>query len=506
MSLSPDTRSNISIPTGYLLGRFISPDLWQEARQTLDLMIETAESIEEKGLDQPRAFKLHSIVKEILGAIDNTELRGTLYCQLEEIKTIGQGIVSSDENERWNQVAIKVANFLLKVKEKSKNESAIDENLFQLPSKKPPAIRIWEHNNKAKEAQRLLESNRAEFKNFPSTKEETESLRALRVPISKMSDFKPASCTQMLSETVQMPSCSVEIACTIGQRRTMEDRYVATPFSFQANGQVFQAELFGVFDGHNGITTVEFVKNAIAQRLREKLEQFLHNKDLNEDDIFYALKEAVSSLHQDIQSTENDDGTTAVFGFKLADELWVANIGDSRAYLNRNGKLIPMSIDQKPYLVKEKWSDIYHNNEYAQQLFDIGVEISKDPAKDLIAVKNRTKMFLSHHYKEGNRDHKVLGIFEQLHLDMTRSIGDLFFDHWKKYTPEIFRQKLLFGDELIFQSDGVTAHMKSVVKAVENDKKNGFSTQQTVEDLVHASLNSGDNVTAMIVSFNRATC
>ena len=40
------------------------------------------------------------------------------------------------------------------------------------------------------------------------------------------------------------------------------------------------------------------------------------------------------------------------------------------------------------------------------KLFDIGVDISKDPAKYLIAVKNRTKMFLSHHDKEGNRYYK----------------------------------------------------------------------------------------------------
>ena len=508
MSLSADTRSNISIPTDYLLGHFISAKLWPEARETLDLMIDTAENIEEKGFDQPRAFKLYSIVKEILGSCDNTELCSTLYGQLKEIKAIGFGIISSDEYVKWTQIADKVASFL----EKTKNEVA-DESPFQLPKKKAPSIRIWEHNHKAKEAQRLLESNSTGFNSYPATIQEKDRLKALRVPVSKMSEFidnpnnKPLERVQLLSETVQMPSCSVEIASTIGQRPYMEDRYLATPFSFQANGQVFQAELFGLFDGHNGVTTVEFVQNAIAQRLQEKLEELLKNKDLTETAIFYALKETVSSLHEDVQSNRNKDGTTAVIGFKLAnaDKLYIANVGDSRAYLNRNGKLIPLSIDQKPYLVKEESQNIYYNNEYAHQLFKRGIEISKDLNEDYIRMVNESKMFLSPpQFAEGNLYHMQLGISGECYLDMTRSIGDLYFDPWKKFTPEIFSQTVLYGDQLIIHSDGVNAPMKSVVKVVEDDKRNGFSTRQTVEDLVHASLDSEDNITAMIVSFHHA--
>lgn len=503
----------MSLPTDYSLGHFIPSRAWQEAKQTLDLIIETAEEIEDKGLAPERASKLYSIAKDILESSDNGELNDMLECGLGEINAIALGIQSLSERSQLAQVANQITSFMNNFSELLENDAALIDFDFQLMvKKKSPSIRIWEHNNKAKETQRLLESRRTNFANYPATKEDKEKLKELRVPISSMSDFlknpdsDPTDRFHFLSEGVTMQSCSVEIACAIGLRPYMEDRYVAMPFSFDANGQDYEAELFGVFDGHNGSRIAEYVQRSIAKRLREKLELRLNNKDVNEDDIFYALKEAVSSLHNDIQSKGYEDGTTAVIGFKLteSDELWVANIGDSRAYLNRNGKLIPMSIDQKPYLVKEKWEEIYHENEYVRQLYKKDVAISKNLHKELRGVLEGSKMVLSHFDRVGNVFHMQLGITGEHHLDMTRSIGDLSFDKWKKSTPEIFRQKILPGDQLIMHSDGVAVDMKSVVKIVENDKNSGFSAKETVEDLVHASIVDGDNITAMIISFNLA--
>jgi serine/threonine protein phosphatase PrpC len=503
MSLSSNP---ISIPTDYSLGHFISDDLWSETKQTLDLMTEIAEHIEEVDPTPHRAVKLYSIVQEILGSNNLSELESTLSCQLKEIKAIGNGIVPADEKAQWMQIKSKIASLL----EKSTREPPLNKSIFQFAKKKSPPKRIWEHNRKAKEAQRLLERIKMEFEGFPSTHKEKEDLRARRDLISSMSDFKenpkelPLNRVQILSETVQVRSSSVEISCTIGQRAKMEDRSIATRFSFQANGEVFEAELFGVLDGHGGISTVEYVKDSIAKRVQERLEDYLQDEAPNEEGIFYALKEALSSLHDDIkEAAKFKDGTTAVIGFKLADsdELWVANIGDSRAFLNRKGKLIPMSIDQKPYYIEETWKEkVRYNNEYLNQLIRMGVEESIDPSEELEDLRKKLGMVYSRQYTENNLHHVLLGL-PQHNLDMTRSIGDISFDPWKKHSPEIFRQKLLPGDQLIMHSDGIKDDMSAIVDVVENDKRNGFSTKQTVEDLVHASLYSEDNITAMIVSF-----
>jgi protein phosphatase 1G len=47
-------------------------------------------------------------------------------------------------------------------------------------------------------------------------------------------------------------------------------------------------------------------------------------------------------------------GTTAVVALVADNMLYVANAGDSRCVLSRNGKAVDMSIDHKPDMPSEK--------------------------------------------------------------------------------------------------------------------------------------------------------
>ena len=43
-----------------------------------------------------------------------------------------------------------------------------------------------------------------------------------------------------------------------------------------------------------------------------------------------------------------NDGSTAIVSFFRGNQLFVANVGDSRAVLMSHGEAVPMSFDQKP--------------------------------------------------------------------------------------------------------------------------------------------------------------
>lgn len=483
--------------------------IYSNALQSIDVtlgMISTAivsySKMQGSSPSQEKAVKFINMFKVIVAAKNDDDLCRVLNAQLIEVSALAWSAQPSTEKEQLSNIAVKIKTTLEMIKG--------DSNPY-LPAKaekkiQPVALRIEAHNQRAIAAQKLLETEREEFDHYPLKEEEKQKFKANRTSVATMKDFiankdlsKPA---QILSETIPMHTCSVEVACTIGQRATMEDRYIAVPFKFTANGITYPAEIFGVLDGHGGPETTEVVSDMIAWRMKEELEARLENKNVDEDAVFYSLKETISSLHEDAIRQKSTGGTTAVIGFKVAnsDELYVANIGDSRAYLNRNGKPIPMSIDQKPLL--QKSSDSLIPNEYANQLFNKGIEISQDPKEDAENISNGKKMVLSFAYEADNHYGMRLGIFEKLHYDMARSIGAPL-DQWKKHTPEIFKQIVVKGDQLILQTDGIPADMSAVAEIVQKDKENGVSPQETAACLVQASIPAGDNTTAMIISFDK---
>jgi len=114
--------------------------------------------------------------------------------------------------------------------------------------------------------------------------------------------------------------------------------------------------LFGVMDGHG-----EF-GHLVAQFVQDNLPVYLAaEKNLKEDPEKY-ITLAVKKMCDKLAETNINiafSGTTAVFGVKIDQKLYVGNIGDSRCVVCRqtaNGEIesIALSIDQKPDNPKEK--------------------------------------------------------------------------------------------------------------------------------------------------------
>ncbi|XAR53052.1 Phosphoprotein phosphatase [Bertholletia excelsa] len=120
----------------------------------------------------------------------------------------------------------------------------------------------------------------------------------------------------------------------------MEDYHVAK--FVHHNGR--ELGLFAIYDGHLGDSVPTY------------LQKHLFSNILKEGEFWTAPGRAISKAYertdQAILSHSPDlgrGGSTAVTAILInGQQLWVANVGDSRAVLSRNGQAIQLSIDHEP--------------------------------------------------------------------------------------------------------------------------------------------------------------
>ncbi|XP_009773017.1 putative protein phosphatase 2C 24 [Nicotiana tabacum] len=171
--------------------------------------------------------------------------------------------------------------------------------------------------------------------------------------------LSPLNNLTLLVQSVVSPKFGFTSVC--GRRRDMEDAVAIHP-SFCQMKQENSGELhyFAVYDGHG----CSHVATKCEERLHELVKEELENNEGNDqwelamDRSFDRMDKEVIAWNKsmiratcrcELQTPECDAvGSTAVVAVVTADKIIVANCGDSRAILCRNGKAIPLSNDQKP--------------------------------------------------------------------------------------------------------------------------------------------------------------
>lgn len=240
-----------------------------------------------------------------------------------------------------------------------------------------------------------------------------------------------------------------------GKRYTMEDTIFAK-FE-QDNGT--EVGLFGVFDGHGGPAAAEFVKSNLFKNMLKS--------DRFADDLHKAIEEAFLMTDQhyldEDELAKRDDGCTAVVAVLTGSRLVVANLGDSRAVLSRNGKAVPLSIDHKPNRQDER-----------QRIEDLGGAV----------VWAGTW--------------RVGGV-----LAVSRAFGDRMLKRFVVADPEIKEEQVMEGedDALIMATDGLwdvinNQEAAAIIKDISDPEK---AAKRLSEEALR--LGSNDNISCIVVKF-----
>lgn len=229
-----------------------------------------------------------------------------------------------------------------------------------------------------------------------------------------------------------------------GLRKSMEDRDLAE--------SIDHAEVYAIFDGHGGDEISVYVQKSLVNQL---VQAFKKHQNPNEEQIWKGLKEDVF-VPLDERCAEEFIGTTTTVAIILGGNLWIANIGDSRILLQKDGKTTQLTEDAKPTIPR-----------YLRKIQKAGGKAISD-------------------------------------LTVARTIGD------KDYTgisakPKIsyLPLKQLQGGHLILACDGLfeKGSTKEVGAAVETMKQENQSCQSMAKRLVASAIHSGsrDNVSVMVI-------
>ncbi|KAK3018631.1 hypothetical protein RJ639_003500 [Escallonia herrerae] len=163
------------------------------------------------------------------------------------------------------------------------------------------------------------------------------------------------------SSSAVLPKFGVVSLC--GRRRDMEDAVAVHPSfcSVVDDGSTAKLHYFGVYDGHGCSHVATKCKDRLHDIVKEELEITagrLTDWKKSMERSFSRLETEVTACSEDVlgascrcelQAPESDAvGSTAVVSVVTPDKIIVANCGDSRAVLCRNGAAVPLSTDHKP--------------------------------------------------------------------------------------------------------------------------------------------------------------
>ncbi|KAI3514109.1 hypothetical protein L1887_12427 [Cichorium endivia] len=151
------------------------------------------------------------------------------------------------------------------------------------------------------------------------------------------------------------------VASVCGRRRDMEDAVAIHPsFLGIDDNNISDIHYFGVYDGHGCSHVARRCEDRLHLLVKEEFNKEMESMDWKKtmERSFRRMDEEVTVWNQEairgdcrceLHAPESYGvGSTAVVAVLTPEKIIVANCGDSRAVLCRNGRAIPLSTDHKP--------------------------------------------------------------------------------------------------------------------------------------------------------------
>ncbi|ERN16642.1 hypothetical protein AMTR_s00051p00099980 [Amborella trichopoda] len=260
------------------------------------------------------------------------------------------------------------------------------------------------------------------------------------------------------------PTLSWGSFSTRGRRETMEDTHFLLPqMEYEKN-----ISLFGIFDGHRGAAAAEFAVQAIPGFFKSLTGATTSPADalvgafVNTDLAFRKELESCRKSHRKIQKDWHP-GCTGITSLIIGDTLFVANAGDCRAILCRQGLSYSLSKDHVANCPKER-----------ERVIEAGGQV------------------------KWQIDAWRVGVAA---LQVTRSIGDDDLKPAVTAEPEITQVRLSEDDEyLVMASDGLwdVVCNEDVVSIIRDTvKEPGMCSKRLATEA--AERGSKDNITVIVV-------
>uniref|UniRef100_K3WKP7 PPM-type phosphatase domain-containing protein n=1 Tax=Globisporangium ultimum (strain ATCC 200006 / CBS 805.95 / DAOM BR144) TaxID=431595 RepID=K3WKP7_GLOUD len=144
-----------------------------------------------------------------------------------------------------------------------------------------------------------------------------------------------------------------------GWRTSMEDSHIA---QIKPRGFPDDVSIFAVFDGHGGRLTAAAAEELMIEHIASTFEKrsFFKAKQPTPKEIGAALTaaflelDATIRMYPEVQMGSDQSGCTAIVAYVTKEHIIVANAGDSRSVLGKNGNTTPMSFDHKPMNESER--------------------------------------------------------------------------------------------------------------------------------------------------------
>ncbi|EDR29643.1 leucine-rich repeat containing protein, putative [Entamoeba dispar SAW760] len=272
-----------------------------------------------------------------------------------------------------------------------------------------------------------------------------------QTPLEHFSLGKPNS-MRFNSVAISNDTFSVGSSEMCGNRDQMEDALIIIE-NFTAGG----VHLVGLFDGHGGAESSNFVACHFARILKK------HLMTENNLGIDAALIETFNELSNEVNKKEFNDGTTACVLLVTPNEYYTAHVGDSRAIVVRKQDYEQLTEDDKAY-----------NEHEIQRVVDVGGYITKGRVNGVLAI--------------------------------TRSIGDVRFQPFVSSEPHVNRYVRRKDTDMciVLGCDGVWDVLSNSKVADICRKKEGTKRMSEIAGYIRDMayiLGSEDNISCVVCHF-----